>query len=215
MNPSTELVGLHRVFSYKLRKIQAAGIAASKSPGDQKSVNQCMGFATIELLNLWNNFVRAYLFSLPLRPKRRSGLRALLYDQSIVTPAQLIATLTIALKGVSAAVPTTRRDEPKWYERTILVRSIMALKPSNRDQVLGAISLSNGAIDNLPCFRNYFAHRNDQTAEKATRLAFSKYMISGKRHPADVLVSSAQGRPQELILDFCDEIGAIADLMCE
>jgi hypothetical protein len=62
--------------------------------------------------------------------------------------------------------------------------------------------------------RNFYAHRNDQTARAAKEIA-RHYTIAGLDHPTQILSTPAYGRPQVLILDWIDELTIIVEFLCE
>jgi hypothetical protein len=82
-------------------------------------------------------------------------------------------------------------------------------------QVQAALSLQTRVFFDLPSFRNFYAHRNRESAESAILLAKRNYLIAGPNHPSDVLAEPARNRPQALILDWIDDMSAIVELLCD
>lgn len=175
---------------------------------------EAVGWITLEALTLWSNFVRAYLLSTPLRPLRVCGQRITLGDASVTSPMAVLLVAARVARGPLAVAPRTRRDEPPWHDVAVLVRTCERIKASNLDQVRAAMSVSAGVLPYLPVFRNFFAHRNEDTAHRAVRLAADNYLIRGLRHPSDVLMACAYGRVQPLILDWIDELQCYVEFLC-
>lgn len=106
-----------------------------------------------------------------------------------------------------------RRDEPAWHDPNIFIRSCGAVGCSNYQDILAAFSVQAKAFDFLPVFRNFYAHRNEQTARRAINIAH-EYSIVPHYHPTQILSSTAYGRPQSLLLDWIDEIIFVIEFLC-
>jgi hypothetical protein len=77
------------------------------------------------------------------------------------------------------------------------------------------MSVDTRALQDLPVFRNFYAHRNEETAAKAIALAERQYLIRGRTHPTLAIATPPYQRPQPLILDWLDDIRAVIDLLCD
>jgi hypothetical protein len=86
---------------------------------------------------------------------------------------------------------------------------------SHYAEVEAALGISTRVFEDLPTFRNFYAHRNEDSARKAVELARRYYLITGFRHPTQVLAQPAYRRPQALILDWLDDLAVIFDFLCE
>jgi len=171
--------------------------------------------ATIELQNCWGSFVRAYYLSALLHARTESG--------HIVRSNSAIRSLD---DGIGIAVrwwnprahPAAtgvwrRRDEPPWFDPSILLGLSKNLLFSNNGDIQAALSMQSRAFADLPILRNFFAHRNQASAFAAISVAV-QYSIGGIRVPSDVLLSRAKGRPQVLVLDWIDDIRATVEMLC-
>lgn len=78
-----------------------------------------------------------------------------------------------------------------------------------------ALSVSTRVFDDLPKFRNFYAHRNEESAKKAVDLARHYYVIGGAKSPTEALATPALKRTQPLILDWLDDMGVVMQLLCE
>lgn len=214
MHSTTCFDKLLSVGTKRLRRLSVVAKVALSAHSESHRDRQ-LGFVVIEAHNLWANFVRAYLLSLLAQPRRISGGRVQLANKSIVTPADLLLAAVRACKSPYSPSPTRRRDEPSWHDPATLLKTCGVIKPSNLAVVLGALSVPNSALRDLPTFRNFYAHRNEESARKALTLARTQHLIYGAAHPTDALSSSAKGRTQPLVLDWLSELEVLMELLCE
>lgn len=173
--------------------------------------SRSISFVSIELLNLWGEFCRAYYVSCALRAKDRTNARVVHTHSAIKsnTDAIALAVRTTRPKTRKQTI-FTHRDEPTWHNKSEFHKVMRALAPSNLADIDAALSQSNTVLNSLPTFRNFFAHRSESTAQKAQRLA-RQYRVSPRQHPAMILATFPPGRPQTLILDYVDELRLIID----
>jgi hypothetical protein len=194
----------------RLRVSALDGLAQSGPERDRQ-----LAYVTVEALNLWANFARSYALSCPFRPTRITKGRVTLSNAAITTPAAVLLLAAQARRGAGAVAPMTRREEPAWHERDLLIKTCLAMGCSHAGDVQSALSVITTVFEALPSFRNFYAHRNDESAEKAVALGKKQYLITGMRHPSAVLATPAYKRTQPLILDWLNEMQAVMELLCE
>lgn len=86
---------------------------------------------------------------------------------------------------------------------------------SHLAEIRMAFSVSTRVFDDLPTFRNYYAHRNEESAKKAIYIARRYYVISGASSPTEALATPALKRTQPLILDWLDDMSVVMQMLCE
>ena len=176
---------------------------------------QLLTFLTIDCLNYWGNFCRAYFLSCTLKPKRNNGSIITLSNASISTFSDAIDASMKKLRYRTWRRGTyTRRDEPLWHKPSTLIDSCTEIGCSNLSSIHLALSTGSAVFDDLPKFRNYFAHKNMQTAMVAKNLA-PNYLISSSNDPCTILLSYPPASPKPLIVDFLDDIGIAVNLLCD
>lgn len=208
MRPHTDLVKLGDSARTRLRRLRGGVVAA-------KGHDRVLGFSVLEAQNTWTNFARSFLLSPLVGARRRSGARVTSANAAATTPGQILQIAVRACKGPLAAAPVDRRDEPAWHDVANFHRACQALALSNLTQIQAALSLPTRVLVDMPSFRNFYAHRNEETAERAIRLVQRQYLIAGGAHPSEVLMLPARARPQALIFDWLDELDVMIDLMCD
>jgi hypothetical protein len=174
-----------------------------------------MSYVTIQFLNLWSNFVRAYFLSCMLGARRESGPSvAVLHPGLTYHDALGIAVHVFR----PAAMPMgsggwDRRDEPRWHDTHWILTLAASEAFSNVGDIGAALSIGTRAFIDLPVFRNYFAHRNELTRIAACNLALVNYIPVSSR-PSRILLTRPLGRPQSLIEDWIDDVAFVVDYMC-
>jgi tRNA uridine 5-carbamoylmethylation protein Kti12 len=75
-----------------------------------------------------------------------------------------------------------------------------------------AWSIETNALAHLTIVRNYFAHRNRDTALRVKRLR-STYRIGSTTRPEELLLARARDRPQMVVEDWLDDLTVAIELM--
>lgn len=216
MRPSRELRTLRRRAVAQLARLRsdANSVIADFSPRSRKVI----GYVAIDLLNAWAAFSRSYYLSCVVRPKRERGGRVI---ATAFTGTGFTDAITVAMrrhKPFKNPLPGggwDRRDEPAWHDIAVLMTSCTDLGCSNLAQIHAALSMGTGVFNRLPTFRNFFAHRNEATAQSVRNAAgFYSIPVAG-RHPAEILRSQPHGRPFPLLLEWIDDLQATIELICE
>lgn len=207
MNPCSDLVALAEHAERRIDLLRAYWVAELAS-------DRRLAYVVIEVQNTWSNFARAFLLSMLCAPRRRSGNRVVLGNLTATTPGALLLVATHACKPTSPP-PLERRDEPSWHDTGNFLKACTALAPSNLAEIQAALSLQARVFSDLPVFRNFYAHRNEETAARAVGVARRTYLITGVRHPSQALLKPARTRTQPLLADWLDEMKVVLQLICD
>jgi len=178
---------------------------------DQRAL---IAHCTVELWATWHNFSRSLYLASAFRARESAGRRVTL---GITPPASEQEALGVAIQRLKPRVyaakggvgPWNWRDEPRWMYPSQLLDSLVALQSSNLPAVQVALSNGTRTLQDLPEFRNFFAHRDVVTLRKAQSL-FVHYGHPPTERPAGVLAvpsRTSQGTGwQPLLLDWVDDI---------
>lgn len=205
---------LNDVAQRRLRRLRALGMQAPSQAAPE--ANRLLAYVTMEALNTWSLFVRYYLLSIALKPLRCSGGRVTITHSGIAGPGDVLAVAMALLrpwKKPSASGGWSRRDEPTWHETRSLVMCATQLNTSNLPDIQAAISVPTRVFDDLPVFRNFFAHRNDASYGAARSLA-THYAIPSA-DPATILRTRPLGRPWPLAVEWVDDLSVVVELLCQ
>jgi hypothetical protein len=213
MQPSKYLRQLHHKAG---RHLSGLRILADSAIGlTWAESDRIMSYVTIECLNGWANFARAYFLSCTLSPWRKNGSQITLSDRTIRTFDDAIkAAMQKCKPWIWRRGTWDRRDEPAWHVPKTFIDSCNQIGCSNYTDILNAFSIPTQVFEHLPTFRNFYAHRNDYTAIKAKNIA-RYYSIVAREHPSRILLTPAYGRPQTLILDWIDDISNVIEHLCD
>lgn len=182
---------------------------------------ELMTYATINLLNSWTNFVRAYFVCCLLGVRSPTGNSTKQITSrltgSISTPQQAIGHAVLHFRP--AAAPRFNgewdsRDEPTWHDSGTILQLANAFNLSNQADIQTAFSFGFTAHRNLVVFRNYYAHKNRVTREKAQSISI-QYSIPQSLHPSAALLATPLTTPTtSLIGMWADELTQTASLLC-
>ena len=212
MLPAKYLSTLRRHAAQRIYKLRTIASAAGRlSPSD---ADKLVGHVVIEALNTWANFQRAYFLSCVNRAWKEDGLRITLSNPNVRTFSDgLIICMQTCKPWVWTRGTWQRRDEPPWHDPQTPIRAANAIGCSHYMQVVTAFSTGTSVFSHLPTFRNFYAHRNDDTAKKARALAL-QYSIPSSLQPTQILWSLSYGSHQPLILDWFDDLTIVVGMLC-
>jgi hypothetical protein len=178
-------------------------------------VDRVIAYVTIESLNLWSSFARSYYLSYVFSAKRDNHTKVTIGVLGVRTTEEAIDFAVRRMKPkFRVGGPWRRRDEPTWHDPNTLQVLCSSLVVSNLTQIYAAFSYQTDVFMYLPTIRNFFAHRNDDTAGKVATIARS-YGIETKLRPSEILCSRAVGRPQNVLLDWISDLGNVIELLCQ
>lgn len=214
MTPRKKFYKLHKSSYCRLDKIRRLASIAVRSPDVDRE--RLMGYVAIETLNTWSNFLRAYYLSCTIDCKTITGVRIRSTSRvSSFNEAIGLAIVCIYSRRTPNALGFwSRRDEPSWHDLNNFLKICQNLGVSNINDIRSALSTGSLVYTHLPIIRNFYAHRNEDSARKVMNVAPS-YGISATFKPTKILSSNSLGRPQPLILDLIDDLLTTIGLMCE
>ena len=177
--------------------------------GDRRISHVC-----INLQNTWAEFCRAYALSSVRRPARLSGgfisvgavhVRS---ERDVVVAAMQRFRPRVYNRG-----NWSRREEPAWHDPNTLLGTMEDVRASNLDEIRAALSLGSSVFDDLPVFRNFYAHRTETTAIKARVIAY-RYGIPRLDHPTDILCCTPPRAAQSVMVEWIDDIWVTVQMLC-
>jgi hypothetical protein len=211
MNAVTALGVLADTAERRLLRLRA--LVHSYSPPIRGENDRAVAFVVIEALNLWDAFARSYYLSCAFGTKLRSGHTVRLGVPGLRSGGSALRA-AIASSGRRAVTGTIRRrDEPSWHDVQFLLNLFIQVGASQLPQIQTALSYPTDVFLFLPTIRNFFAHRNQDTAEKV-RNAAPRFGILGPSKPSDIVCSWGPNRPQNILGDWLDDMRAVISFMC-
>ena len=197
----------NRILAY-LEEIRSAYAAVSVAQGSSRLDG--LTFLTIDLHNTCRSFLRAYYVASVTGAWLSSGQKA-------TSPLGLRREIdaidfAVTAKGLKGSGPWRMRDEPAWHDVDMFLRIMNMAGCSTAPGTNAAWSIGTSALEHLTAARNFFAHRNRETALRVRSLR-SAYKISQLDRPEDLLLSRARDRPQTIIEDWLDDLATVIELM--
>lgn len=188
-------------------------VRSARSPADHE-VDRCVAYATIEVLNAWSSFTRAFFISSALRARTATGVRVMITAPGIATAQDALAVAMRKLRNKKAIGPVSRHQEPSWHPASNIITLISEIGASNLGAVTAALSYPTQAFRCLPIARNFFAHRNGDTAAQCRGLCAS-LSVPPVWRPSDVLLQRDYTRPNNLLTEWISDVVTVAELMVQ
>jgi hypothetical protein len=211
MNASNNLVNLKHSLMHRGAILRL--LVDSLAPPFSAGADRLVSYVTIEALNAWGSFVRAYYLSCCVyRARRVSGKTVTFGVPRIANTTDALFWACKVVKGAKYP-PVDRRQEPAWHDPNTLLRTFAVLGASNLGEVQAAFSYSTDAFEYLPTLRNFFAHRNENTMDKVRNVA-RHLGVNPHQRASEIVCNTVAGRPQSVLVDWLDDLSIVAMLLC-
>jgi len=215
MRPTRDLRCLAKSTTYRLKALrESLDAARSILAARERKLTVCG--VTIDAINTWANFSRSYYLS--------CCIGAFLEPLGHVTTTLAFVSFNdsigeaVRLHRVYATPRATgiwhRRDEPAWHDPNVLLNCFNNIGASNYAHVTNALSVGTRFFIDLPVFRNYCAHKNQQTEQAAQSLA-PTYGISSLLSPTEILLSTPIRARDPLLTLWLYDMETVVSLLCE
>jgi hypothetical protein len=189
-------------------------LVRSASPMATKDVDRLVAYVAIEVLNTWSSFARAFFISSALGARTASGAYVTVQMRGLANPQDAIRVAMLKLKNKPIVGPVARRQEPSWHPVANLITLLSEIGASNLNTVAGALGFPTRAFEGLPTIRNFFAHRNGDTAIKCRNLCTSLSLPPMWR-PADIVLQRDYTKPHNVITGWALDVATVVDLMVQ
>jgi hypothetical protein len=213
MNPSCRLGKLKAAALKRLGRLRSrvSGLSFPIVPNDDISV----AWVTVEALNLWGGFLRAYYLSGAISCRTASGKPVKFVVFKFPNMEAALKFAAHSAKGGKVPAKLSRRDEPAWHDAKVFLKLEKSVGASNLAQIYAAFGIATPFTECLSIVRNFYAHRCDETARKAARVGV-KLGLSTKPElrPTKILCSKLPKRPQNVLTDWIDDMSNIIDVLC-
>jgi len=193
-------------------------LLANGSPQSTVPIEERFTFGVVNLLNSWANFQRAYFICCLLGAKSASS-GSIVSNQSglVKTPNDAIGKAIALFTPNRTPRPNgmwDTRHEPSWHDSNTLLRLSAAYVFSNDADIQSAFTFGFTAHKNLVTFRNYYAHKNQGTRNKAQAIA-NQYLIPQHLHPTAILLSTPSAITSTSLIEmWTAEFNQTIELLC-
>jgi hypothetical protein len=198
----------------RLRAARLIPLIRSSTRPVSAEADRAVAYVTIEAVNAWTAFSRAFFVSSALRAYTAQGTRVTTTLGGMNTVADAILVATRRLNGRFRGSKVKWSDEPKWYVATNLITLIQHVGASNEKAVVGAFGYRTRAFDYLPTLRNFFAHRNGSTCSKCAALA-ARIPIPHSQRPADILLHRDLAKPMNVLTEWITDMTNVAEQLVQ
>jgi hypothetical protein len=212
MQPCSDLRKLHFSLRGRIRRVRALTARARITSGHDRRIftSHCV----IELDNLIINGLRYFVGSCLTKTRTTSGrvvTASMKFNNQEEVGAHILSVLN-GTKYLRQGSPTTisRRDEPTLRNPRDLQRVLASVSASNMVSVQNALALNYTVFDEIAPMRNFYAHRNASTFDRARRTART-WGIVQMDHVDEIAVKSRPLRPVPILDDWLSEVQIFMD----
>jgi hypothetical protein len=203
---------LRKTLSQRISRLEKRLRSVAANNAD-KHRDVVVAYVAIEALNAWALFSRSFYLSCALGAKTERR-RPVTLTATTADPLGAAITCCNSRARPNAAGMWHRRDEPAWHDPNILMRVCGNVGCSIQSQIGQAFSLNQNVFNDLPVFRNFFAHRNGQTSQAARNIA-PRYTLPSKLSPTDLLLAVSPGATEPVMIEWLTEITITAEFLCK
>lgn len=214
---SRSLFCLQRNFDERLMRLDRI---VSETNIQDPSFDRRIAYAIIECINAWSVFAREYYLSCSLiSAKTINGIPVTSTIQRFSSERDAILYSIQHLKPTlyaraSASSSISPRDEPTWHETRTLIVISNQLGWNNLATISSSFSYPTTFFEHCPTVRNFFAHRNKETAAKVVRLASRPPYSATVKSAAEFVGVRLPGRGQTLIEEWIEDLRLVSHGIC-
>jgi hypothetical protein len=176
--------------------------------------DRTVAYVTIEAMNAWASFSRAFYVSSALRAYNAKGTRITITAAGLQTPDDAVLLATKRLKSNFKGAKVARRQEPAWHDVNNLITLLQHVGASNAGVAVAAFGYSTKVFTCLPALRNFFAHRNEDTCTRCTAIA-ATIPVPPSRRPADILLHRDLAKPMNVLSEWITDMTHVADQLVQ
>jgi len=165
--------------------------------------------SVIEAMNSYDRYCRYLYVSSALGARDYAGQRVVQQADRQRSVKTAIDHAYFALNPHRVGFPRGTRQEPDWKVPATLLTVLQSIGATNTGQVEAALSADTEALQRLPVFRNFYAHRGQETALRALEQGRQLSII--RQHPTDVLIHARD--IDELVVDWVFDVQTIVEMM--
>lgn len=176
--------------------------------------DRTVAYVTIEAVNAWASFSRAFYVSSALRAYNAKGTRITITAAGLKTPDDAVLLATKRLKSHFKGTKVARREEPAWHDVNNLMTLLQHVGASNAGVAVTAFGYSTKVFTCLPALRNFFAHRNEDTCARCAVIA-ATIPVPPSRRPADILLYRDLAKPMNVLSEWITDMTHVADQLVQ
>lgn len=213
MNRCKNLLKLRTTFAARLERLERKlAVAKTATPHERDPI---VAYVTIETLNAWAQFSKAFYLSCVINAKTESRSRI------TIVPSGMSENDAIGMaiqRFKKHATPNSlgqwaRRDEPAWHDPNVLLEICKATNCSLYTQMQAAFSLGQRVFNDLPVFRNFYAHRNRLSAGAAQNIG-PVYLLPTSLRPSEMLLRSKPAAVTSILVEWMNELRITSEFLC-
>ena len=179
-------------------------------PLDSQS-RRALAYVVIESSTIWLEYSKAYYFFSAMKALDRQGTR-ISHQQAFVDEDDALGyAINVARPLVKRKPRYSHRDHPDWRAPGVINKLLEAMKASSLSAWQLGMGMQSHAPSDVFTMRNFFAHKNEESAVKARRLR-THYGVTQNLSPCELLANVPPQSQQPLVREWLDDLTAMVTL---
>jgi hypothetical protein len=179
-------------------------------PLDPRS-RRTLAYIVLEAGTLWLEYSKAYYFCSAMHAVDRHGT-PISHQQTFADEAAAMSfAVSIARPDVSRTKNFTHSQHPEWRDPGVIRKLLDAMQASNLAAWQLGIGVQSRVTRDLPTMRNFFAHKNRESAGRAHALR-RHYGVTQSLSPWELLAVVPPQSQQPLVREWMDDLTAMIRL---
>jgi hypothetical protein len=214
MNRRKNLYAIRKAFSARLTRLEKRFLASSAQPPYDR--DPVISYVTIEALNSWAQFSKAFYLSCAISARTESKVTVSVSPRGMSENDALGLAIKRYKPHATANIlgRWARRDEPTWHDPNVLLVVCNHLNCSLYGHMQNAFSMGQNVFIDLPVFRNFYGHRN-RASERAAQNIAPKHLLASASRPSDILSRIPPYETAPLLLVWLAEMRITAEFLCQ
>jgi hypothetical protein len=207
MQATSDLSKLHRAVDFRLDKLLRITAIARSQAGSMKGI--LIGHCVIELDNLIIGANRMFVGSCLTQARTANGV-TVVASSRFSSQQEVGAFILRSINGtkftrMGSPLTISRRDEPTLRSPRDVSKVMVAAAASNLASVQNALALNSSVFGEISAMRNFYAHRNADTMDRARRVALT-WGIARLAHVDEVANLAKANRPVPVLDEWVVEV---------
>jgi hypothetical protein len=206
MHATSDLAKLYHAVRRRLLRIEVLYHSLSNRPMEDRSM--VLASSVIELDNTILCGLREFTVS-SLRRARTLSYHRISTNRAFAAAGEISAFILsvvnpVKYQNMKSPAVVGREYEPTVRDPKDTQKVLSTCAASNISSVQNALALNFGLFRDIATIRNFYAHRNEDTAKKVRTKARSMG-VPAAHHPDDLVLASPPGRPGSILQDWIGE----------
>ena len=169
-----------------------------------------VSYLVIEAYSLWYGLNRSVFFSCAYEATHpRLGRVKTTFGRPLTTTDALNQAVWLSNSRKNGQYRNwSHRDEPSWGDQSAIAPLFRKLAPTNLGDLSSGWSVPTEVMKDLPTFRNFYAHKSEDSVVKAKK-RYIKYSISSSYSPTEALLHRTPSKATPVVVGWLYDLQSV------